>query len=148
MATQGPKQHARAGRPRRALRISGVFAAPAHALLGIAMLVALACCGAGCLSVPWNASDGSRHYLVIGVGVLSIPGSTQDPNTAAVAAVRAKTLGIAAGTFPGGHMAIGYSSYLSTVAPVDRDVIVEIEGKAGGGLSVNSTPVTQEENEP
>ena len=92
----------------------------------------LACCA----SLPIRGSQGSVHYLVIGLGLLSVP---KPEDKTAVLATKMQTLGVGVSDQAGLKVGIGYAS--STVVAVPdgaEDVRVEVSQKLGGSLIVDT----------
>jgi len=88
-----------------------------------------------CLGVSFDGKD-SVHYLVIGLGVVTVP---KPESRTAVLATRAHTIGVQVSDQPGLKLGVGYSSG-SVVAIPDtaEDVRVEISEKPGEPLIVDS----------
>lgn len=93
-------------------------------------------CGSHCcLSIPFSDDD-AVHYLILGVGLVTIP----KPGTeTAVLSTKTQTLGLNLSDQPGLKMGIGYSS--STVVAIPdgaEDVRVEVSQKPGGPIVVDT----------
>lgn len=82
------------------------------------LLVSLALAGgAGCCS--WSDKSGTRHVLIVGIGVVSI----NDSKPAAATVTRAHALGVTADQ---GGVGAGYSSRFTTSVPAGaEDVRIE-----------------------
>ena len=98
---------------------------------------------AGCSGVPLKGKDGTIHHLIIGIGVVSTPGTN---GAESIFAQKAQVLGVHASTQPGLRFAAGYASSLSTMLPVDSvNALVEIEYTPFGALVIQSWPSYQGE---
>jgi hypothetical protein len=106
------------------------------AILSVAFF--LASCGAidCCVVIPTRREGGSIHYLVFGIGIVTVP---KPEKQTAVLATKAQTLGINISDQPGLKLGFGYSSSTVVVIPDNaEDVRVEISQKPGGPLKVES----------
>jgi len=92
-----------------------------------------------------KGSDGSRHYLIIGAGLVSV----NDQKSNAAVAVRTHSLGIALSDIPGMHMVAGYgSSKYVSVNDGSKDLIIEVADRPRGDMTVNVQGTeTKKENE-
>lgn len=79
---------------------------------------------------------GSIHYLILGVGIVTVP----KPETqTAVLATKAQALGINISDQPGLKLGLGYSSSTVVAIPDNADdVRVEVSQRPGGPLKVES----------
>lgn len=92
----------------------------------------LACC----LTLPVE-ENGSIHYLVIGLGMVSIPKPNADT---AVLATKHQVLGVVVSDQPGAKMGVGYTSGSVVAIPHEaKDVRVEITNSPGGNISITSS---------
>lgn len=100
------------------------------AMFGIGLLsLTLAAC-----AFETKGGDGTRHYLILGAGLVSV----NDQKSDAAVAVRTHSLGIAVSDIPGMRLAAGYaSSKYVAVADGRKDLIIEIEDRPHGDLTVN-----------
>lgn len=82
-----------------------------------------------CGCVPFR-QNGTTHYLILGVGLVSVNSTNQPVATV----VKANVLGIMGSTMPGPKLTVGYAA--STVATVatNQNVIVET---GGPGRTIN-----------
>jgi hypothetical protein len=85
----------------------------------------------GCVS--WQAADGTRHTLVLGLGLVS----TKSGPDQSAAAYRCQTLGIAVRTGgPNSGLALGYQSLQQTQIAPDWQGIVQVSATPGQPLIV------------
>src|SRR5215211_7413229 len=67
-----------------------------------------------CIAVPFQEGQDTIHYLVVGVGILTVP----SPEAAAgVLATRVQALGVSVSDQPGLKLAIGYASSMTVAVP-------------------------------
>lgn len=86
----------------------------------------------GCIAIP--GKGGTKHYLIIGFGVVSVNESDD-----AVMATQTQALGVSISDRPGLKLGIGYaSSTVVSVAPGAKDVRVEVSQRPGGPLVVDT----------
>jgi hypothetical protein len=86
----------------------------------------------GCVSIP--GKNGTRHHLIIGVGIVSVNESPAQ----AVVATDSHALGISISEQAGLKFALGYSSStVVSVADGADDVRVEVSKVPGGPLIVD-----------
>ncbi len=97
----------------------------AHLLL----LVLALCCGS-CAS--WQSADGTRHTLILGVGLVS----TKSAPGHAATAVRSHILGLTVQGSPHAGIVVGYQSLQQTVIPSEWEGVLEIETIPGYLLKV------------
>lgn len=111
--------------------------------VGFLVASALLACS-GC-SVPVHNDDGTLHYLVIGLGIVSVP----DPiKTARVTVVKEQSLGVSLSNQPGTNFSLGYSSNTVVRIPVEAgDVSAEVSGGVLGPLKVESKSVLKKKDE-
>jgi hypothetical protein len=79
-------------------------------------LLALA---AGCST---TGKDGTRHYIVIGFGLVSV----NTTNLASAEVYKMQVLGISASDMPGVRLNMGYASSLVVLVPANNSAILEI----------------------
>ncbi len=108
------------------------------ALLAIvtAMIALPGCSSFGCCMTVSVDGEDSQHYVILGIGVVSIP----KPGTeTAILATQSQALGLHISDQPGMKLGLGYSTS-STVAIPDHaeDVRVEISQRPGGPITVDS----------
>lgn len=108
------------------------------ALLAImtVMIVLPGCSSIGCcMTVSVDRKD-SLHYVILGIGVVSI---SKPESEMAVLATQSQALGLHISDQPGMKLGVGYSTS-STVAIPDHaeDVRVEISQRPGGPIIVDS----------
>ena len=96
---------------------------------GSLLLLTLAVCCSGCLS--WHAADGTRHTLVLGIGLVS----TKEAPDGSATALRANTLGLALRP-PHGGLVLGYQSLHVTSIPPEWEGIIQVDATPGRPLSV------------
>jgi hypothetical protein len=88
-----------------------------------------------CLTLPVSEEQ-SVHYVILGLGVVSIPKTEQKT---AVFAAKSQALGIVVSDQPGAKLGIGYSSTsLVTIPDGAEDVRVEVSQTPGGSVTVNA----------
>lgn len=117
-----------------------MFATHAAWLPGIALLATSGCA----LSVP--GAEGTRHYIVIGIGVISVPSTPPD---VPVSAVKLQALGIVATATPAARLIVGYTkSYQLEVAAHARSVLLEMSDSFAGPLRIRTDlPDSQESDQ-
>ena len=108
----------------------------AIALLSLSLVAS--CCGTNknSFAIPLRGEEGSVHYLIIGVGVVTVPGTEA---RTAVQATQMQSLGVAISDQPVTKLGVGYMS--STVVSVPdgaKDVRVEVSQVPGGPLRVET----------
>ncbi len=94
------------------------------------------CTGLGCcLTLPVQG-ESSIHYVVLGLGIVSIP----KPDTqTAILATKTQTLGIVVSDQPGAKVGVGYNSgSVVTIPDGAKDVRVEISQNPGGSVTISS----------
>ena len=100
-----------------------------HGLIGTVLISFTACSG-----IPLRAKNGTTHYVIIGLGVVSVNQSNQ---TAAVVTAE-HSVGIVMSSQPGLNFGAGYSSGLTTVIPDGaRDVRIEVSRRPFGPIAVD-----------
>ena len=89
-----------------------------------------------CMTVPLHEGESTLHYLVMGVGILTIP---KPETSAGVLATRLQALGVSVSNHPGMKLAIGYTSSMAVSVPDGaEDVRVEISQRPGGPLIIDT----------
>jgi hypothetical protein len=85
----------------------------------------------GCIS--WNSADGTRHTLIVGLGLVSTKTAADQSATA----FRCNTLGLAiqGGGAPGG-LVLGYQSLQQTQIPPEWQGLVQVNSTPGQPLTV------------
>ena len=102
-------------------------------LLGLVGSLAVAGVG-GCSGVPIRSGE-SVHYLIIGIGVVSVP----DPAGPEVRVDRLRALGLTLADHPGLRLSLGYTSGIVVAVPEDAgDVRVEVSQRPFGPLRVQA----------
>lgn len=99
-------------------------------------LVLSGCSGLNCcLSLPVQGNS-SIHYVVLGLGIVSIP----KPNAqTAILATKTQALGVVVSDQPGAKVGLGYTSGNVVAIPDGAvDVRVEISQSPGGNVTVTS----------
>ncbi|MFI5330826.1 MAG: hypothetical protein ACHQ2F_07295 [Desulfobaccales bacterium] len=85
----------------------------------------------GCVS--WNSADGTRHTLVLGLGLISTKTSPDQSATA----IRSNTLGLAVGGGgPSGGLVLGYQSLQQTSISPDWQGVVQVNAAPGQPLTL------------
>lgn len=88
----------------------------------------------GCSGVPIHTKNGTTHYLIIGLGVVSVNHSNQ---TAAVVTAQ-HSIGIIMSSQPRLNFGAGYSSSLTTLIPDGaQDVRIEASRRPFGPITVD-----------
>jgi hypothetical protein len=109
------------------------FAAIAKSVRAVALPLLLSL--GGC-AIPVTGESGSVHYVVIGLGVVSVP----SPKTERVTtAITYNTLGVMASDQPGMRVALGYASGATILIPKETNVIVSLSQTPGGSLKVEES---------
>jgi len=110
--------------------------------LGLFMILALSGCGSirCCPTIMFQNNVESLNYLIIGVGIVTVPKPDVDT---AVLATKFQALGVSVSDQPGMKLAIGYTSS-SVVAIPDNaaDVRVDVSQKLGGPLTIHTQKAT------
>jgi hypothetical protein len=89
-----------------------------------------------CMAVPLHEGQDTVHYLVVGLGILTVPTPGTSPG---VLAARLHTLGVSISDHPGLKVAIGYTSSMTVAVPDGaEDVRVEISQQPGGPLIIDA----------
>jgi hypothetical protein len=95
----------------------------------LCLLLSAAC------AIPVRDKSETLHYLVIGIGVVSIPA---EQKTAAVQAARSHILGAGISNQPGVSLSLGYASSIVTRVPENtEDVRIEFSERPGGPVVVD-----------
>lgn len=90
-----------------------------------------------CSGIPIDAG-GTRHYLIIGFGVVSVPRSQPDQS---VSVHKMQAVGLSLSDQPGLKLSIGYASGLVTVIPDHLDgAVVEVSQRPFGPIRVSTEP--------
>lgn len=104
----------------------------------ITLLIGVSGCGSFncCASYSIQGDKGAVHYLILGIGIVTVP----KPNTdTAILATRVHALGVNLSDQPGLKMAVGYSSSsVVTIPDGAEDVRVEISQWPGGSLEIET----------
>ena len=106
--------------------------------LGLGLIVALisGCASTSCCVSLKYESEEALHYLIIGVGIVTVPKSGQQD---AVTATKLDVFGIAISDQPGLKLGVGYSSSAVVAVPDGaEDVRVEVSHTPGGGMTVGA----------
>ena len=89
-----------------------------------------------CMAVPLQQGQDSVHYLVVGVGILTV---AKPETSTGVLAARLQALGFSVSDQPGLKLAIGYTSSMTVAVPDGaEDVRVEISQRPGGPLIIDT----------
>lgn len=94
------------------------------------LVLCLLLLGSGC--VPFH-KDGTTHYLVIGVGIVSV----NDTNRSAAQVTRANALGVAV---TGRGLTAGYLAETSVAIQTNENVVIEVKQSPFKPLSVCVPP--------
>jgi hypothetical protein len=110
-----------------------------------AWLSSVALLASGCaISVPGAA--GTRHYVVVGIGVVSVP---SPPPDVPVTAVKLQALGLVATAAPTPRLIVGYTkSYQVEAAAHAKSVLLEMSDSFAGPLTIRTEMPDSQENEP
>lgn len=95
----------------------------------ILILLTITMCSAGCLS--WHSADGTRHTLILGIGLVS----TKEAPDGSATALRANTLGLAVRP-PHGGVVLGYQSLHVTSIPPEWEGLIQVNAAPGQPLIV------------
>lgn len=113
---------------RRSISAARGFLAPPRSIVLALVLFIMS----GCVAIP--GQGGTKHYLIVGVGIVSVNESED-----AVTATQTQALGISLSDRPGLKLGIGYASSTAvTVAPGTEDVRVEVSQRPGGPLVIDT----------
>lgn len=78
--------------------------------------------------------DGTRHYVVIGFGVVSAP-VTNSPHAQVV---KSQAIGLILSDQPGIKVGVGYSSSTVVQVATNQNMLIEVSDLPGQPLKVNS----------
>ncbi len=93
------------------------------------LLLTLAAGGSGCCS--WQSADGTRHTLIVGIGLVS----TKTTPDQSATALRTQTLGLAVRTGPpSGGLVLGYQNLQQTAIAPDWQGVVQVNAAPGEPL--------------
>jgi hypothetical protein len=86
----------------------------------------------GCSGIEVRDPDGTIHYLIVGIGVVSIP---ENSGEAGATVAKSQALGLQVSTLPSLKFAAGYSqsSYISVPESVEN-LVVELSQRPFGPL--------------
>ena len=88
-----------------------------------------------CSGIPIDSED-TRHYLIIGVGVVSVPQSQPERS---VSVHRMQALGVSVSDQPGLKLGIGYASALVTSIPHEvSSTVVEVSNRPFGPIRISA----------
>jgi hypothetical protein len=85
----------------------------------------------GC--IPFQ-SNGTKHVLVIGVGLVSVP-LTNSPNTQVS---KSQAIGLIVSDQPGIKAGLGYSSSTIVQIATNQNILVEVSAKPGQPIKVKT----------
>jgi hypothetical protein len=107
---------------------------------GIAALATSGC------AVPWSGAEGTQHFVVVGVGVCSVPSMPAD---VPVTAVKIQAVGLVASAAPSLRLVVGYTkSYQMEAAADARSVLLEMSDSLAGPLTIRTEiPDSQESDQ-
>ena len=99
--------------------------------IGMLFTMAYLWMGSGCVS--WTAADGTRHTLILGLGLVS----TKEAPDRSATAMRCQTLGLAVRTgAPHGGLVLGYQSLHQTQISPEWQGVIEVNAAPGQPLTV------------
>lgn len=108
-------------------------------LSGFALLAASGCA----LSVP--GAEGTRHFIVVGIGFVSVP---DPPRDVPVTALKLQALGVVATATPTPRLVVGYTkSYRVEAAADARSVRVELSDDFAGPLTIRADVSDSQESQ-
>lgn len=91
-----------------------------------------------CLKIPVSGND-SIHYLIFGLGIVSIPKANENSTKSAIFATKTQSLGVIISDQPGAKVGVGYTSgSVINIPDGAHDVQIEISPIPGGGVSIIS----------
>jgi hypothetical protein len=85
----------------------------------------------GC--IPFQ-SNGTRHYVIVGFGVVSVP-ATNAPNTQVT---KSQAIGLILSDQPGTKVGIGYSSSTVVQIATNQNILVEVSDHPAQPLKVKT----------
>lgn len=94
-------------------------------------LVALLVLFTGC--IPFQ-SNGTKHVLVIGLGMVSVPLT----NTPATQVSKTQAIGLIVSDQPGIKAGVGYSSSTIVQIATNQNILVEVSAKPGQPIKVKT----------
>jgi hypothetical protein len=90
----------------------------------------------GCAPIMIKGNDNTVHYVILGLGIVSIPGGE---NKIAVQAAKTNTLGMSFTNQPGTKFSLGYTSGFFVAIPDHaKDVRVEIYEFPGKPITLDA----------
>ena len=101
----------------------------------------LACLGlTACSGIPID--DGTtRHYVIVGFGVVSVP---TEPAASAVHVSKIQAFGLTVADQPGLRLAIGYASGVVTAIPPDvADMRLEVSDRPFGPVTIRTNEIQE-----
>lgn len=109
------------------------------------LLAALVLAASGCV-LPATGRDGSRHYIVVGAGIVSVPGPDAD---GPVTAVKLQAVGLVAGLLPTARVVLGYvNTHQVEVAANADSTMVELSDAIGGPVTISVSTADLQEIKP
>jgi len=107
----------------------------ARGLVGV--LVAAILVAAGGCAIPVRAKDGSRHYVVVGFGMVSIP---RVDASSPVLVAKVQALGVVMTPMPSARLVIGYiNAHQVAVAADTAWAMVEISDAIAGPVRISAS---------
>jgi len=93
------------------------------------------CAGVGCcFTVGVNGDNATKHVLVLGLGIISLP---EAANRQSAFAMRSTAIGLVMSDQPIASVAAGYSSNQIVAVPADAtNVLIEVQTSPTGDLTV------------
>jgi hypothetical protein len=103
--------------------------------LNFVLVCAIALGSSGCSGIPIRSGE-TTHYVIVGIGVVSIPSAAEQTD---VRVSRMHVLGLSLVDQPGLRFALGYASGTAVAVPADaEDVRVEVSQRPFGELRVHA----------
>jgi hypothetical protein len=107
-------------------------------------LVAILLSTSGCV-LQTTGKEGTRHYIVLGAGIVSIPSPEASPP---VTVAKLQAVGLAAEWGPSGHFALGYINSHHIAVDPNSDTTVQMSDVIGGPVTVSTSTTDSQEQDP
>lgn len=95
----------------------------------------------GCV-LQTTGRERTRHYIVLGVGIVSIPSPEASPP---VAAVKLQAVGLTAELAPNARFALGYINSHQIAVAANTDTTVQVSDAVGGPVTVSTSTTESQE---
>lgn len=106
------------------------------------LLAAILLSTSGCV-LQTTGREGTRHYIVLGAGIVSIPSPEASPP---VTVAKLQAVGLAAEW--GAHFALGYINSHHIAVDPNSDTTVQMSDALGGPVTVSTSTTDSQEQDP